>query len=171
MQHLSKFAEVEELRHVKFSQLKNTIYIKEGTVIIPDMQILSSAFNLEIAGEHTFNNEIDYHLKLLLSDVLSKRFRKRKKKNEEFSNIEDDGLGRTTLFLVITGTVNDYKISYDKKKARKKIREDFEQEKQEIKDILKNEFPFLKKDTSRIKSVKQNETDKEFIFEFDEDTL
>lgn len=171
MQQLSKFAEVEELKLVKFSQLKNTIYIKERKVIIPDMQIISTAFNLGIAGEHTFDNEINYHINLLLSEVLSKKFRKRKKKDEEFTNIEDDGLGRSTLFLMITGTVDDYKISYDRKKARKKIKDDLKKEKQEIKNILKDEFSLFKRDTSRKKTLKRIKTNEEFIFKFEEDTL
>jgi len=171
LQSLSRFADVEELKHVQFSELHNIIYIKDQKVIIPDMQIFSSAFNLGISGEHSFSNEIDYHINLLLSEVLSKRFRKRKKKDEEFMNIEDDGLNRTTLFIAIAGTVEDYDVSYDRKKARKKIKEDLEQEKQEIKDILKDEFSLFKKDTNKRKPAKKIKENEEFIFEFDEDRL
>ena len=171
MQSLSRFADVEELKYVQFSELHNTIYIKDKKVIIPDMQIISSAFNLGISGEHTFNNEIDYHLNLLLSEVLSSRFKKRKKKDGEFTNIEDDELGRTTLFIAITGTVDDYKLSYDRKKARKKLKQDFEEEKEEIKEILKDEFSLFKKDSTK-KKIRQTETESGgFIFEFEEDTL
>ena len=170
MQSLSRFADVEELKHIKFSELKNKIYIKDGKVIIPEMNIYSTAFKIGISGEHTFGNEIDYHLNVLLSEVLSKRFKKRKAKDDKFTNIEDDGLGRTTLFLAITGTVDDYNVGYDKRKARKKIKQDIEKEKEEIKSILRDEFSLFKNDSSRKKTKRIEETDN-MIFEFEGDTL
>ena len=75
---------------------------------------------------------------------------KQKKENEEFGgHEEDDGLGRTTLFLKMTGTVDNTKISYDRKGLRKKWSEDLKTEKESIKSILKEEFG------------KQSETEKE----------
>jgi len=139
-------------------------------VIIPEMNILSSAFNISVAGEHTFNNDLDYHLSVLLSEVLSKRFRKRKPKKDEFTNIEDDGLGRTTLYLAITGNVDDYKVGYDRRRTRKKIKQDLEEEKEEIKSILKDEFSFFKKDSS-IKRRKHEKEENKMIFEFEGDTI
>jgi len=169
MQSLSKYIDSEELKHIRFSNLDNTIFIKNSKVIIPKMNIASTAFNIGISGEHTFTNNIDYHLNILLSELLSKKFKKRKKHNEEFTNIEDDGLGRTTIYLSIKGTVDNFKVNPDKKRVRKKIKKDLENEKHEIKTILKNEFSSLKKDSIKSKSIMQN--NEKFIFEFEDDTL
>ncbi|MEZ5010980.1 MAG: AsmA-like C-terminal region-containing protein [Bacteroidales bacterium] len=43
---LSRFVDLEELRDIKFSELKNDLVIKNRTVIIPSMDIKSSAFSL-----------------------------------------------------------------------------------------------------------------------------
>ena len=65
LEALSKFVELEELKEIKFKRLQNSILVKEGVIIIPKFEILSSAMNLSIAGTHTFNNDIDYHLSLI----------------------------------------------------------------------------------------------------------
>jgi len=169
MQSLSRFADVEELKHIRFSELKNTIYIKNQKIIIPKMLIASSAFNLGISGEHSFNNDIDYHINVLLSEVLSKRFKRRKPKDQEFVNIEDDGLGRTTLFLAIRGTVDDYKVNYDRKKSRNKIKENLKEERNEMRSIIKEEFS--KKDGSHRKKKNEEDESPQMIFEFEGDTI
>ena len=138
---LSNFIRVEELNHIRFSSLKNEIEIKDRKILIPEMEIKSSALNLNLSGIHGFNNVIDYHFNLLLRDVLSKKARKAKKENDEFGgHVKDDGLGRTTLFLKMTGSVDDPKISYDRKGLREKWRKDLQAEKETIKSILKDEF-------------------------------
>jgi hypothetical protein len=141
VQALSRFIKVDELNHIRFSSLKNEIEIRDQRVVIPEMQISSSALNLSLSGIHKFNNEIEYHFSLLLRDILSKKARAAKKENMEFGGYEeDDGLGRTTLFLKMTGTVDDPKISYDRKGLRKKWEENIQQEKETVKSIWKEEF-------------------------------
>ena len=49
-----------------------------------------------LSGVHDFDNIVDYRLQLLLSDVLG---RKVKQQNSGIREVEDDGLGRTRLFL------------------------------------------------------------------------
>ena len=60
----------------------------------------------------------------------------------------DDGLGRTTLFLKMTGTVDNYKIAYDTKGLKESWKEDLKEEKQTLKTILNEEFGWFKKDTT-----------------------
>jgi hypothetical protein len=142
---LSKYIKKQELEHIKFSTLKNQIEIKDEVVYIPEMDIESSSLNLKIYGNHTFSNIIDYHVRVLLAELLSKKDRK---KEEEIEGIfpEEDGLGQTTLFLRMTGNAEDPDISYDTKEVRKKISADMTREKKEIKDAFRREFG-LKNDT------------------------
>lgn len=138
---LSKFIELEELNHIRFSSLQNEIEIRDKKIYIPEMDIQSSALNLSLSGIHSFDNEIDYHFALLLRDILSKKARRAKKENEEFGgHVVDDGLGRSMLFLKMTGTVDDPRIAYDRKGLRKKWENDLQEEKQTIKSILREEF-------------------------------
>lgn len=163
---MSKFIEVEELEHIKFSKLTTKIEIKDKTIFIPKTEIKSSAIDVTLSGTHTFNNEIDYHFKLLMGDVLWNKAKNEKKENLEFGYIEDDGLGKTSLFLSMTGTVDDYKLSYDTKGLKESWAEDLKEEKKTIKQVLKKEFGWFKKDTT-IKEQKKPKDDG-FAIEWEE---
>jgi AsmA-like C-terminal region len=164
---MSKFINVEELERIKFSTLTTQIEIKDQTVFIPKTDINSSAIDITISGTHTFNNEIDYRFKLLMNDILWRKAKGKKKENEEFGYIEDDGLGRTTLFLHMTGTIDDYKLSYDTKGLKESWKEDLKKEKTNLKQILNKEFGWFKKDTSITKEEKPK--DDGFILEWEEE--
>ncbi len=164
---LSKYIEVEELEHIKFDSLVTQIEIKDQTVHIPKTDIKSNALDLTISGTHTFDNKIDYRFKVLMSDVLWRKAKKNKKENSEFGYIEDDGLGRTTLFLHMTGTVDDYSISYDTKGLKESWKEDIKKEGNTLKKILKEEFGWFKKDSTKTKKDKPK--DDGFIIEWEEE--
>jgi hypothetical protein len=168
IQKLSSFVALDELRHIRFSTLKNDIIIKNKTISIPQMDINSSAFNLTISGNHSFDNRFEYSIRVLLSDLLSAKAKKAKKENAEFGKIEDDGLGKTSIYLICSGTTEDYKITYDSKQARKKIQEDLKKEQQTIKQLLKEEFGLFKKDSSlqKIEEVKKQPA---FMIQWEED--
>jgi hypothetical protein len=136
---LSKYLKRRELEHIRFSTLKNQIEIKDQIVYIPEMYIESSTLNLKLNGTHTFGNIIDYHVGILVSDLLSKND---KKKEEDIDGIfsEEDGLGKATLYLSMKGNVDDPDIRYDTKAVTKKISSDLKKEKQTMKDAFRREF-------------------------------
>ena len=148
---LSKFIEVSELNDIKFSKLKNKISVANKKFTIPNMEINSTAINLNMSGTHTLENEYEYHFKVLLSDILFKKAKK-KKENLEFGKIEDDDIKGTSLYIKLQGVGNDYNISYDNKEAMKSFTNRLKQEKQELKSILKDEFGLFKNDTSARKT-------------------
>lgn len=135
---LGKYIDVNELKNLKFSNLENTIEIKNKMVYIPDMEIKSNALNLRLTGTHSFDNIIDYHLQMLLSEFIKKK--SKKLGDERFGEIESDGTGNTKLFIRMYGEATNPKFSLDKKEIKKKLAEDFKQEKVELKSILKDEF-------------------------------
>ena len=98
------------------------------------------------------STDILYHVKVLLSDLLAKNAKKIKKENEEFGVEEDDGSGKVNLFLLIKGNVDDYKVTYDIKNAKKNLKKNFEEEKVNLKTVLHKEFGLFKKDSSVIKN-------------------
>jgi hypothetical protein len=166
---LSKFLKVSDLNDVKFSALKNKIQIKNSMIIFPEMEIKSSALNIKASGTHDFDNQIDYHLKLLLSDVLSRKAKKAKKETEDFGIIEDDGLGKTTLYITIYGNTDNFQFKYDTKGVKNKIKLDLAKEKQTLKTILKDEFKLFKKDSLDNKKIKNKEKEKQFNVIWNED--
>jgi hypothetical protein len=118
---------------------------------------------------HSFDNIVEYHLKLLLSDILAKKAKKARKDVEEFGVVQDDGLGRTSLFISMIGPVSDPVISYDSQGAREKVKNDLVKEKQSMKQLLKEEFGLFKKDTSTVKPAKGSKKQSKVIISFDED--
>jgi hypothetical protein len=171
LNNLSRFISLDELRNVRFSSLKNQIEIRNRNVIIPRMDIVSNALNIGVSGTHNFDNVVDYHFELFLSDLLAKKARKSKKENEEFGVIEEDGFGKTRLFISMKGPVNKPSISYDSKGMQQKFREDLKNEKKSMKQIFKEEFGMFKKDTSLIQDkkdqTKKTSTKKKVLIEFD----
>jgi len=116
MLKLSRYIDVEELRHIRFKTLENTIYIHNRLVTIPEMAIHSSAFNIRVSGQHAFDNQFDYRLDVLLSEVLFNKARKKKKEIDEFL-IEETSEEQTTIPLIIAGTPDDFEVRFDRKKA------------------------------------------------------
>lgn len=157
LESLGKYIDVNELMHIKFSNLQSNIDIKNKIISIPKTSIKSSAINLELWGKHTFNNDIDYHIQLLISELISKKPRKNKELDEELALIENDAENRRSVFILMTGTVDNPIIKYDKKGAKEKIREDIKQEKQNLKQLLKEEFGLFKKDTIKTKQETSNQ--------------
>ncbi|MEO6903849.1 MAG: AsmA-like C-terminal region-containing protein [Bacteroidia bacterium] len=148
MKSLSRFIDLKELENIRFATLKNQIEIKKEKIYFSKMEVKSSAINLTALGTHTFNNAIDYKIKLSLNELLARKAKKAKKENNDFGEVADDGLGRTNLFLSMTGTVEKPNIKYDSKSAVQNVKKDIKEEKQNFKTILKEEFGLFKKDTT-----------------------
>ncbi len=166
MKSMSRFIELKDLENVRFSTLKNQIELKNQMITIPKMEVKSNAINIVASGTHSFNNEINYKIKLSLNELLSKKAKQAKKENDEFGEVSDDGLGRTNIFLSMTGTVDKPVIRYDSKGAIQNVKQDLKVEKQTLKSILKDEFGLFKKD-STIKSNTPKD-DAKFILKWDE---
>ena len=152
VQALAKYIHVPDLNHIRFSTLKNNITISDRKIFIPGMDINSSAINISGNGTHDFDNNVDYHLQLLLSDVLG---RKMKSNSTEFGEVEEDGLGRSKIFLSMKGPVYDPHFSYDRKAAGEKIKKDIAVEKKNLKGILKQEFGLYKNEESVVAPKKK----------------
>ena len=145
MLSLARYLKGADLKQIKFSTLHNVIEIKNQRIIIPTMQIHSTAFELTASGTHSFDNIVDYHLAFLLSQIMGKKV---KEQNTEFGTIEDDGLGRSKLFITMKGPATDPKISLDRKGVEEKIATDIKTEKTNLKNILNKEFGWFNKDSS-----------------------
>jgi hypothetical protein len=155
IQALAKYLKVPDLNHIRFSTLKNKIFIANRKITIPSMEINSSAMNLSGSGTHDFDNFVDYHIVLLLSDVLGKKVKA--SNQSEFGEIQDDGLGHTKLMITMKGPVMDPKFGYDHKAVGKEIKNDIAKEKQNLKSMLKEEFGLFKKDTIKVEPKKKKE--------------
>jgi len=174
---LSKFLDLDDLAHIRFDTLENMIEIKNQQIIIPEMEINSSLLDLNVQGSHGFNNNIDYRMNLLLSEILSVKFKTKNPVPDEFGVIEDDGLGRSKIFLKITGNTDDPVFGYDTRELKEKMKADLKDEKEELKKAMQEEFHWLIKDSTQKakeryeKELIKKQEEGEFIIEWEEDTV
>lgn len=145
---LSDFIEISELENIRFEELGNDFFIRNNALYIPQMDVRSSAADLSVNGRHGFDNDYEYHVKILLSEILSKKFPKPKPNTTEFGAVKDDGLGRTSLLLKIEDKGKDVRVSYDVKAAGSQVRNDMKKERQSLKTILNEEYGWFKNDTA-----------------------
>ncbi len=134
---LSRFVKGSDLQQVRFSTLQNNIQIKEQRIIIPSMEIKSSALNLTVNGIHAFSNVVDYQIQLKLSQLLG---RKVKELNTEFGTIEQEPNGGLNLFLTMKGPLDNPRFSVDRKRVEKKITDSVKSGKDDFLKILKEEI-------------------------------
>jgi hypothetical protein len=152
LKKLDKYLDDEGLHKIRFSDLKNEIHIENKTVYIPQMEVRTNITNLLISGTHTFDQHIDYRVVAPLKSFKKISFR------DAEGALEEDGAGKTKLFLKIFGTTDNYKIMYDTEAVKKKIASDLKKEVQELKDAFKNKG---------MKKQKELELEKEDYFDWE----
>lgn len=167
LESLSSFVKISDLRHIKFSTLENKIEIKNRVITLPAMQINSSAVDMYVSGKHSFDDVIDYQLKLSMADVMVRKFLGGNKQKDDY---EESTNGGVNVYISMTGTVNDPVIKYNKKEAKQKL-EDSGLEEHRFIDIFKRDpdetlFENDNSKSTRPKDTKDTEVD---FIEFEEE--
>ena len=146
LESLSDYVSLEDLKTVQFSTLENTIEIENKVVTIPTMEIKSSALSVFISGSHTFEQEIDYRIKLLLSELMSTKFRKKNTqvKKTEFGEVKENGKIFNTIYFKMTGNSENPNISFDGIRFREDVQKGITQEKETIMTIIKEDILLTK---------------------------
>ncbi|MBX0335110.1 hypothetical protein K3G39_17885 [Pontibacter sp. HSC-14F20] len=139
MQKMSAFVKRSELANMKFAELSNNFWIQQRTIFIPEMDIrsnLSAIPSVSISGTHTFDQDMDYRIKLPLSK------NSRPDRDSVYGVVaEDTDAGSSSLFLTLRGKESDFKLAYDNERVREKIKTDLKQEGQELKELLRGKKP------------------------------
>ena len=155
---LSSYVDIKDLQKIKFSSLQSHVEIDNQWIRIPKTTIQNSALNIDVWGSHSFNNDMDYHIKLLISDYLAK---KRNKNDDEFGPVLNDPEDRRSAFILMTGTVDKPIIKYDRKGLKEKVKEDIKREKQTLKELkqqFREDIGLGRKDSTSKKTKKQEAT-------------
>jgi hypothetical protein len=137
LESVSNFVKLKDLSHIKFSKLENEIKIKEKIISIPSMEIKSNALSLLISGKHQFNQKYNYKINLLLSELLSKRFRN---KTPAFNQKDTLIPLKTNMQLKMVGNKDDIKISFEKLKIKENIKDGIRKEIININKIISEEI-------------------------------
>jgi hypothetical protein len=79
---------------------------------MPVMELRNNALNMSVSGSHSFNNDINYNVKVNAAQVVINRFKKFNPRLSPQKDIEDDGL--FDLFFNMKGTLDKYEIEQAK---------------------------------------------------------
>lgn len=131
----------QKLQDVHFETLQNTFVISDRQLHFSKMRLASSALDIDLVGKHSFDHQIDYALGLRFRDLLIQETQ------TEFGEIIDDGTG-VHLFVRISGTLDDPKVSWDQNGKKAYSKQKLAQSNQESKEMLKSTFGLYQNDLS-----------------------
>ena len=156
------------LSHLKFQTLKNDIKITNSVIYIPEMAIRSSDINLDMQGTHTFEQEIDYLVKIKHSEIF--KAKRQNKIDIEFGVLENKDK-TATLPLRMKGNIEDPKFTYDMKSKRELVKETLKKEGQHISKVLKKEFTGIFKSKEKKKKSRKEFVEEETPEDLNEERL
>ena len=114
----SSYIKMQDLKKIKFVNLEHWFKIKNSKFILPAMFLQSNALNMDISGKHTFENEIDYNVKINAGQVIWNKF---KKHNPKYEPNKAKKKGWFNLYYNINGTVEDFEVESDKKGVKRDL--------------------------------------------------
>lgn len=118
LEDFSTFIHIEDLRQVRFAELQNYLEVNRRTLYLPLMFIQSNAANLTLSGTHTFDNFIDYRMKVNVGQLLLQRIKRHDPDLEPLPARE----GWFNVFYTIRGHVDKYEM----KRGKKEVVREFE---------------------------------------------
>ena len=120
LESFSSYVDVRDLQDIRFTNLENFLEIKNQRIIIPVMFIQSNALNLTISGEHAFDQDIAYSIKVNAGQVLANKF---KKHDPDLKPKKAQRNGFFNLYYRIVGNIDDYEME----SAKRVVKADFDQ--------------------------------------------
>jgi hypothetical protein len=91
---------------------------------------------MEVQGRHTFDNQIEYNLKINVTKLF---FGKNKIDRKQFENAEDDSKGGINMYVTVYGDASDPKYKFSKSTVGTKVNDGLKNQKKEIKEIIKRQ--------------------------------
>jgi len=114
LREFSTYVNVRDLMDIRFATLENYLEISNQTMYLPVMFIQSNAMNLTISGEHTFENKMNYNMKVNAGQVIANRFTGSSSRPQPARRN-----GWFNLYFNIDGTVDDYEVETAKREVQR----------------------------------------------------
>ena len=168
---LSRFAEVEDLKDVRFGTLKNEIRIADGVVYVPEMTLENNVLLLKVAGKHHFSDLLDFTLQLQLRDLVNGRKPNRSQAIDSYIT-EEETRGPVWVPIKVYGPSDDLKFSIDKKaisqEVKANLQEDWKRQGEELKGLFEKpvERPVVPETKYQFEWEERPDTNRLFIRDF-----
>jgi len=175
LEDFSSYIKSQDLRHIKFVNMRNWLEIKKGRIYLPAMFIQTNAANMTVSGRHSFKNNFDYNIKVNAGQIFFSKF---KKYNPDKRPKKAKKKGWFNLYYRIYGNINNYRTKSDRKRVKSNFKQS-DRRKKEIQAALKKAFgevdlfyePSDWKDENEIPEYPEEEgdDDPEFIEGFEDE--
>ena len=114
LEDFSRYVHLDDLRDIRFNEMKNYLKIEDGQVYLPVMFLQSSAINMSINGVHSFDHQILYNLKINAGQAAANKL----KKFDPFRKIKQARKsGWINLYFVLSGTVDNVQYEQDQRQV------------------------------------------------------
>ncbi|WP_020537236.1 AsmA-like C-terminal region-containing protein [Lewinella cohaerens] len=120
LEDFSTFVNIRDLQEIRFTSLQNFFEVRNSKLYLPVMFIQSNALNMTISGEHTFDQDINYFVKVNAGQVMADRFRRH---NAKLKPKPARRKGFFNLYYAILGNLDDYNFVSDKRRVENDFRE------------------------------------------------
>jgi len=151
---MSKFFKANDLMNLTFETLENEFTISNNLITIPEMEVKSNILRFSVIGTHTFDQVLDYRVKVPLSN-----FRK-KDKDTQYGEVKKSATSDGNIVLHIYGKEGNLKVVPDKQAIKEQLKKSWKEEKKEFLDLFRR-----KKETQKQEQEKTPAKEQEF-FEF-----
>lgn len=111
LEDFGAYVHLDDLRDIRFNQIRNYMKIENGIVYLPVMFIQSSALNLSISAEHSFNQDILYFIKLNAGQVAATKLKKNDVR-KDFKKASKSGW--INMYFVLNGKTSDVKYQQNR---------------------------------------------------------
>lgn len=115
LEEFATYAKIQDLRNVRFEDLQNWLEVKNGIFYMPAMFLQNNAMNMTVGGQQSFDDKIDYGIKVNAGQVLANKF---KSGNRNVESIPAKENGFFNLYFHLAGTLDQYKFGTDKRKVK-----------------------------------------------------
>jgi uncharacterized protein involved in outer membrane biogenesis len=154
---MSKFFKEDKLMNLSFDKLENQFSIANSIITIPEMEVKSSLIIFSVLGTHTFDQVMDYRVKVPL-----KNFRKTDP-DAKFGEIKANAGSDGNLILHIYGKEGNLKVVPDKQAIKEQLRKSWQDEKKEFLNLFKKDKEVVKEKATE---PTKTEEGKEEFFDF-----
>ncbi len=168
LEDFSAYANSDDLRKVRFVDMQNWFEIKNERIYIPVMFIQTNAMNMLLSGEHTFDNDIDYNIKVNAGQILMAKLGKKSGITPQPAKKK----GLFNLYFNVAGNIDDYAIETNRKKVKREFTFS-EYKKEAVQKALANAFGKaevtreLKERATKIPDFKDTEGKEEYLDEIE----
>ncbi len=115
--------------NLKFTELKSIIQMRNKTIFIPEMEIISPEVTLSVIGRSSLDKAIDYRVKLPFNPAF---------KSPSFANLSQAELAKIAFYIALKGNLDDFTPRFVEFADIKGLEGNWEKEKKQLLNMFNN---------------------------------